>query len=193
LKGGEKCLSMLDVAWRAWLGGLYRICGGLSDVLQPGTLHPLNPLLTHVAAYAKGVRESGGVLEVGPLYRDSEHTGSQLCNSWGCGAASTNLAFLPEGQITGCSALAMLLPRFPVLLLGDVMRGLDGDAVTQLLSLAQAGPEHRLKCQKCSAATDCAGGCLAINYAESSSAFLPPDFYCQTISAIPKAWATLWG
>jgi uncharacterized protein len=152
----------------------------------------LTEALGEVALFMREVNRHGGQLEVGPIYRESEHIGQKLTESWGCHAGSTNLAFLPNGQIAGCSALAMLVTTFPELVLGDVRNGLDDEAVARFLERAQAGGGKRPRCQACPTATDCAGGCLAINYSTTGVPLTPPDFYCQTISMIPGAWHTAW-
>ncbi len=148
--------------------------------------------LMDVANYVREGNRKGGQLDVGPLYRESEHVGGVLSDRWGCHAASTNLAFLPNGQVAGCSALAMMVRRFPELVLGDVFVGLDQEALDHLLRLAQAPGERRPRCQGCQVANNCTGGCLAINLATSGSALAPPDLYCSTISAIPAAWQEAW-
>jgi radical SAM protein with 4Fe4S-binding SPASM domain len=148
--------------------------------------------LEGIGLYLREVNDKGARLEVGPIYRESEHVDERLSDCWGCHAASTNLAFLPSGHIAGCSALAMLVSNFPALVLGHVSTGLCDEAVDQLLQLAQARGDQRSACQHCGAAANCTGGCLAINYATSGSALTPPGFYCQTISMIPKAWRLAW-
>jgi radical SAM protein with 4Fe4S-binding SPASM domain len=86
----------------------------------------------------------------------------------------------------------MLVTAFPELALGDVRNGLADEAVARLLEVAQAGSCDRSKCQACPTAGDCAGGCLAINYATTGIALSPPEFYCQTISTISGAWHEAW-
>jgi len=129
---------------------------------------------------------------VGPLYRFSEHLGGVLKDSWGCHAASTNLAFMPNGQIVGCSSLAMLATQYPELIIGDVVAGIYTDALNRFLELAQAGLQRRPYCQRCEAAPNCTGGCLAINLSQNGTYFFPPSFYCRTISIIPTAWSYAW-
>lgn len=148
--------------------------------------------LEDIAAYMRETNSVGKPLEVGPLYRESEHVDGKLSDYWGCHAGSSNLAFLPTGQITGCSALAMVTSRFPELVLGDVWSGLDEEAVTHLVETAQAPGENRPACRGCKTATNCTGGCLAINYSTNEAAITPPYFYCEAISAIPDAWQTAW-
>ncbi len=148
--------------------------------------------LHDVAQYMRRVNATGARLEVGPLYRDSEHVGGVLSDRWGCHAGSANLAFLPTGQVTGCSSLAMLVRRFPELVLGDVTNGLDNRAIDRMLQLAQEAGENRPACRGCEASADCTGGCLAINYSTTGVPLVPPEFYCRTISAIPKAWDEAW-
>jgi len=145
-----------------------------------------------VAGYMREVNSKDYQIDVGPLYRESEHVGGILSDRWGCQAASTNLAFLPNGQVTGCSALAMLISRFPELVLGDVFDGLNQLGIDHLLRLAQARGQDRPACQGCHVAVNCTGGCLAINYSTSGLALTPPDVYCQTISTIPEAWRRAW-
>jgi uncharacterized protein len=152
----------------------------------------LTEALNKIAAIIRESSARDGQLEVGPIYRQSEHVGGQLCDAWGCHAASSNLAFLPDGGVTGCSALAMLVPNFPDLLIGDVWNGLDEGALAKMLQSAQAGLWDRPKCLGCVTAANCTGGCLAINYATTGAPFEPPDFYCRIISAIPSAWHQAW-
>lgn len=145
-----------------------------------------------VADYLREVNSEGTRLEVGPLFERSEHVGGQLAECWGCRSASSNLAFLPNGQVAGCSALGMIAAEFPELILGDVWNGLDAAALARLLRAARRGVEERPGCQGCPTAPDCTGGCLAINYAQNRAAGNPPEFYCRTIAAIPKAWTRAW-
>jgi len=152
----------------------------------------LSQSLMDVAGYMREMNNKGSQINVGPLYRDSEHIGGTLSDRWGCHAASTNLAFLPNGQVAGCSALAMLVCRFPELVLGDVANGLDQQAIDYVLRLAQAHREQRPLCQGCQVGSNCTGGCLAINYSTTGSPFIPPDVYCKTISTIPVAWHRAW-
>jgi len=63
--------------------------------------------------------------EISPIIKNSEHVEERLCNIWGCKAGATNLAFLPNGQIAGCSALAMLIPEYPNLVIGDIYSGIN--------------------------------------------------------------------
>jgi uncharacterized protein len=142
--------------------------------------------------YMREVTSSGGRLEVGPLYRASEHVGGVLKDSWGCHAASTNLAFMPNAQIVGCSSLAMLAARYPELVIGDIVDGVNTDALERFLELAQADAKQRPHCQSCEAAPNCTGGCLAINLSQNGDPFSPPYFYCRTISMIPVAWGYAW-
>lgn len=148
--------------------------------------------LYSIAALLKNQREREVPLQIGPLYQESEHVGGRLKNTWGCHAGSTNLAFLPDGSISGCSALAMLVPKFPELVIGDVWRGIYDGNLAKLLELAQANIDARPKCQDCATADNCAGGCLAINYATSGVPLEPPNFYCQMLSALPLAWRKAW-
>jgi uncharacterized protein len=143
--------------------------------------------------YMRQVRSAGGQLEIGPLYRSTEHVGGVLKDNWGCHAASTNLAFMPTGQIVGCSSLAMLSARYPELIIGDIVGGVHVDALDKFLELAQAGLEQRPHCQHCGTAPNCTGGCLAINLSQNGAPFIPPHFYCRTISIIPVAWRCAWG
>lgn len=132
-------------------------------------------------------------IEMGPLYRNSEHVGGMLANSWGCKAGSTNIAFLPNGQITGCSALAMLIPRFPTLVLGDIRNGIDEPSVQDLFRYSQAQVENRPLCKNCEGAENCSGGCIAINLSVNNNPLSPPPFYCNTISSLSDAWQLAWG
>jgi len=149
--------------------------------------------LLEVADYIREVNQNGKLIEVGPLFQESEHVGGFLSEVWGCHAASSNLAFLPDGQVTGCSALAMEIQRFPNLNLGNVFDGLNQNAVDNLLEVAQTSGKDRPACNGCNAATNCTGGCLAINYSTNGKALTPPAVYCNNISTIPEAWNRAWG
>jgi uncharacterized protein len=148
--------------------------------------------LNEVAMVIRDEVARDSYLEIGPLYRESEHVGNALHDIWGCKAGTSHLAFLPDGSISGCSSLAMLIPQFPELVIGDVWKGFDDNALTHLQQLALAGQGSRIECQKCSTKDNCAGGCLAINYSTTRNPLQPPNFYCRTISVIPKAWNTAW-
>ena len=148
--------------------------------------------LNEVAVVIREETAKGCCLEIGPLYRESEHVGNALHDIWGCKAGSSHLAFLPDGSISGCSSLAMLIPKFPELVVGNVWKGFDDNALTHLQQLAQERQGGRLECQQCSTKDNCAGGCLAINYATTKNPLQPPSFYCRTISAIPEAWNAAW-
>jgi len=164
-----------------------------------GTVHWLRSDITRflrgleaVASFMRGTRLAGKRLEVGPLYQKSEHIGGQLTDSWGCGAVSTNIAILPDGRVSGCSSLAMLALKFPNVIIGDVQHGIDNEAASDLLAIAQAGYSHRPRCKECSVSANCAGGCLAINYAQLGKPLIPPRFYCRSMAALPKAWKIAW-
>jgi len=145
-----------------------------------------------IARFMCDVRLAGGRLEVGPMYRESEHVGGVLKDTWGCHAASSNIAFMPNGQIAGCSSLAMLATRYPDLVIGDVTSGINEDCAAHVIALAQAALDLRKDCQGCDSSRNCTGGCLAINLSQNGAPFSPPPFYCRTISAIPAAWRLAW-
>lgn len=148
--------------------------------------------LGEVAGLMRELNNSAAELEVGPLYRESEHVGEKLEDCWGCRAGVTNLAFLPNGQVAGCSALGMLVAKLPELVLGDVWDGIADEAIARLLAMSQAGICGRPRCQTCPAAKRCGGGCLAINYSTTALPLIPPEFYCRTISAISENWQQAW-
>ena len=149
--------------------------------------------LLETACYVRQVNLGGGSLDVGPLYEHTQHVGGALRDSWGCQAASSNLAFMPNGWIVGCSALGMLASRYPEVIIGDLAHGVDGAAVDHFLQFAQGGPEDRPRCHKCKVADNCTGGCLAINLSHGHAPFSAPAFYCRTMAAIPAAWESAWG
>jgi uncharacterized protein len=153
----------------------------------------LSRSLMNVADLIRDLNSEGHRIGVGPLRQESEHVGGILANCWGCHAASRNLAFLPNGQVTGCSALAMLVCKHPKLVLGDVFNGLNQPSVDNLVGLAKTRGEDRPICRNCETAANCTGGCLAINYSTTGLALIPPDIYCKTISTIPQAWGKAWG
>lgn len=146
-----------------------------------------------VADYVREENSQGRTIEVSPLLRESQHIGGILTETWGCHAGSSNLAFLPTGEIAGCSALAMIMSGYSHLLLGDVFNGLRQCAIDRMVAVAQSVGEERESCVKCSIANDCTGGCLAINYSTMGKPFLPPQLYCKLIGAIPLGWCRAWG
>ena len=148
--------------------------------------------LLGIARFMRDVRLAGGRLEVGPMYRESEHVGGMLKDRWGCHAASSNIAFMPNGQIAGCSSLAMLVTRYPDLVIGDIASGIDDDCAAHVIALSQAAVGLRKGCQGCDSSVNCSGGCLAINLSQNGLPFSPPPFYCRAISAIPAAWRLAW-
>ncbi|MGA2527507.1 MAG: SPASM domain-containing protein [Smithellaceae bacterium] len=95
--------------------------------------------------------------------------------------------------MSGCSALAMIATKFPELIIGDVFNGINQLSTNNLILLAQAGSDDRAACKGCQAASNCTGGCLAINYSTTGLATVPPKVYCRTISTIPEAWSYAWG
>ena len=153
----------------------------------------LSQSLMDVADYVRELCNNGHGINVSPIERESEHVGNVLSNVWGCHAASTNLAFLPNGKISGCSALAMLAAKFPQVIIGDVFNGIDQLSTDNLIMLAQTCGDDRAACLSCQTAPNCTGGCLAINYSTTGVAMVPPKVYCKTISTIPEAWRYAWG
>ncbi len=191
----DACSSLSDNVHQLYDLGLKHIdVGPTYDTVKwsESNVSILIDSLLDIGRYIRKVRSSGGELELGPLYRFTEHVGGALQNSWGCHAGSTNLAFMPNGQIVGCSSLAMLTTRFPGLIIGDVKNGMYGDVLDRFLEIAQASVDRRMYCKNCKTAPNCTGGCLAINLSQCGSPFSPPNFYCRTISVIPKAWHYAW-
>jgi len=131
-------------------------------------------------------------IDIGPLYQNSEHINCKLKGVWGCSAGSSNIAILPNGDIAGCSSLAMISNKHSELIIGNVLLGLDQEKVDNALELVNAGESNRKKCKSCKAKNNCYGGCLAINYATTNSAYLPPAIYCKTIMNIEKGWSIIW-
>jgi uncharacterized protein len=153
----------------------------------------LSQSLVDVADYVRELYNNGHRINISPIEKESEHIGNVLSNKWGCHAASANLAFLPNGKISGCSALAMLAAKFPELIIGDVFNGIDQLLTDNFIMLAQTGSDNRTACKGCQTASNCTGGCLAINYSTTGLAMVPPKIYCKTISTIPEAWRHAWG
>ncbi len=148
--------------------------------------------LHDVAHYIKKQRTHGNEIRISPLEKDSNHINGNLDNEWGCHAGVSNLAFLPDGSITGCSALAMLSKSHPEIIVGDINKGLDQTLINDLKALSLADIKKRKNCKQCDTSPNCAGGCLAINFATTGKSFMPPLVYCETISAIAKGWSIAW-
>jgi uncharacterized protein len=132
-------------------------------------------------------------IEISPLNRNSEHINEFLKNNWGCKAGVTNLAFMPNGDIVGCSSLVMLTRKYPNLIIGNVKSGVEETALDNLFELTQAPEERRQSCKKCQSKDNCSGGCLAINLSSNQEPLTPPQFYCNIISKIPVEWENAWG
>lgn len=154
---------------------------------SPEQISQLSKSIIDVAYFIRGAKG-----DVGPIYRNTVHVNKQLQGVWGCEAASTTLAFLPDGSIAGCSALAMLVASFPELILGNTSDGLDQTAIDYTIKLASATEIERPECAFCRTADNCAGGCLAFNLSSTLAPFSPPKIYCSTISIIPEAWNIAW-
>ncbi|HKZ39484.1 MAG TPA: radical SAM protein, partial [Candidatus Hodarchaeales archaeon] len=152
----------------------------------------LTDSLLQIAEIIKASRMNGEDVEIGPLYKDSDHQDGALADTWGCHACSSNLAFLPEGDISGCSSLAMLSPKHPELIIGNVENGVDQPSLDAVLHLVQASLSYRPICKKCNSAENCSGGCLAINLSEKEMPHIPPNFYCACIGILPKALRLAW-
>jgi uncharacterized protein len=148
--------------------------------------------LKECAKFMREVNEHDFV-EIGPIYQHSEHVHERLRDNWGCKAGATNLAFLPNGKISGCSALAMISPNFPNLVIGDIKTGINDIALQNLFSYSQAHIENRTSCKSCDTGTNCSGGCVAINLSVNSVPLNPPEFYCKTISLLPNVCREAWG
>jgi uncharacterized protein len=148
--------------------------------------------LTKVAKWIRQNRDKIDGLEIGPIYRNSEHHSNALQNVWGCSAGSTNIAFLPNGDICGCSSLAMISSRRPNLVLGSAKLGVDQLKLDKFIETVAASELVREKCSSCDSRMNCSGGCLAINYSTCDAPFAPPDIYCRTISSIEEMWKIAW-
>lgn len=148
--------------------------------------------LHEVANYIKEQRTNGNEIRITPLEKDSNHINGILENEWGCHAGITNLAFLPDGSITGCSALAMASKDHPEIIIGDINKGIDQVLINDLKTLSLADFQNRKKCKQCEISPNCTGGCLAINLATTGRSLVPPLVYCETITAITKEWFVAW-
>lgn len=145
--------------------------------------------LIDLAYYIRENKDLFPDLDIGPIYKNSEHTGGKLLNIWGCSAGLSNIAILPNGQITGCSSLGMMTSRKSELILGDVFNGVEDSKIDHLTNLTNANGELKDYCRICSIKKNCTGGCLAINLADNDHAFSPPNIYCQSIKTIDEAWS----
>ena len=132
-------------------------------------------------------------IDIGPIYKNTEHHNFGLRGQWGCSAGSSNIAILPNGEIYGCSSLAMISNRKPELLIGNVGSGIDQLKIDNLTNLINADCTSRGKCYSCTSKDNCYGGCLAINYSTTDSVFDSPPIYCSIIANIQKAWEIAWG
>jgi uncharacterized protein len=153
----------------------------------------VSKMFLKVADILKEIKENDLPIMITPLYSETEHRGDKLKNCWGCGSTTSNLAFMPDGQISGCSALAMIATKYPQVIIGDIFSGINEESLVNLQSFCQAGIESRKKCQNCNTADNCNGGCVAMNLSQYGQPLKIPDFYCNIISVIPEVWKTVWG
>jgi radical SAM protein with 4Fe4S-binding SPASM domain len=116
-----------------------------------------------------------------------------LSKSWGCNAGTSNIAFLPNGDIAGCSSLAMISKTIPDLVFGNINDGIVQNKIDSFIQKARADLSVREKCRTCAVVDNCTGGCLAINYSTNQNAFDPPSIYCESIRTIEEAWEIAWG
>lgn len=150
-------------------------------------------MFVEVGEILKIIKENNLNILITPLYKETDHTGGQLKNIWGCGSTTSNLAFMPDGKISGCSALAMIANKYPRVIIGDIYSGINEEALSNLQSLCQADLYYRKKCHDCKTVDDCNGGCVAMNLSQNGKPLNPPDFYCNIISVIPEVWKNVWG
>lgn len=148
--------------------------------------------LIEVAKYTKTNISKFPEIEIGPVYKNTDHTNNYLMHCWGCNAGSSNLAFLPNGDISGCSSLAMLSAEHPNLIVGNIFTGIEQKKIINLVGNATANGSKRRKCANCYIKKNCSGGCLAINYSTNRTFFDPPMIYCESIGSIPEAWELAW-
>jgi uncharacterized protein len=149
--------------------------------------------LIAVALIIKNIKRINPDIEIGPIYKDSEHIKGVLSKSWGCHAGTSNIAFLPNGEIAGCSSLAMISKTIPDLVFGNVNDGIVQNKIDSFIQKARADLSVRNKCRTCAIADNCTGGCLAINYSTNQNPFDPPLIYCESIRTIEEAWEIAWG
>ncbi len=157
-----------------------------------GTIASFSQSLLEIAKIIKKKKLSNPYLEIGPIYKYSEHIDNRLASCWGCNAGSSNIAILPNGDITGCSSLAMLVKKHPDLIIGNVMTGLNDKALRTIINRATADKSMRKSCRNCGVKLNCSGGCLAINYSCNDKAFIPPAIYCETIRTVRDALEIAW-
>ena len=176
--------------------GIYRIDVGPAYgtvIWQPEQVKLLTDSFLEIAEIQREGSIDGRNLVIGPLYRDSDHHGGILADTWGCHAGSSHLAFLPDGQIAGCSSLAMLSQVFPNLILGNLNKGIDQNSLDVFQRLTHAPISKRPACITCDTAANCSGGCIAINLSDTGKPNVPPAFYCDCIGVLPKALSLAWG
>jgi uncharacterized protein len=157
-----------------------------------GTINEFNDGLRS-CAYFIAEKKYTDPIEIGPLYANSQHRDSMLQEHWGCRAGATNLAFMPNGEIVGCSALGMVKYRYPELIIGHVRTGVNGDSLGEFFRCTQAGQNKRNSCLNCAGSANCTGGCLAINLATTGTQFQSPEFYCSMMKNLPIALGLAWG
>lgn len=156
----------------------------------------INDFIHSLVLVAKWIRQNKKKienLEIGPIYSNSDHHSKKLQGAWGCSAGSSNIAFLPNGDICGCSALAMISAKRPDLILGSAAYGVNQATLDSFIETVNGNIMCREKCRNCSSSKNCSGGCLAINYSSNDSPFSPPEIYCRTISSLEHLWNIAWG
>ena len=139
------------------------------------------------------IKHSSPNIVISPLERDTIHIDDKLGDSIGCSAFDSSLALLPDGQISGCSSLAMISPQYPEMIVGNVFQGINSESLDKVLGIINAPKSIRPRCKVCKTYSNCTGGCIAMNLSDTKSYHFPPVYYCCIISSLQKAWKVAWG
>lgn len=120
-----------------------------------------------------------GLVEVGLI---DEAYAANISTGWGCGAGSGRIAVAPDGTLYGCTKLAFAAKdQVKKYALGNIFDGFT--EIQNRLTLLNHTEDIRPKCQNCSLARRCNGGCYAANLTDTGCIFQPSDTYCKLIYA----------
>jgi len=99
-----------------------------------------------------------------------------LSDIWGCGAGRRRLCVNARGEIYGCARFAAIDNGRGALKLGDVWNGIYNRS--ERTQLCRGSVWLRPACVECAFASQCTGGCPAINFEETGSIFDPAPHEC---------------
>ena len=108
---------------------------------------------------------------------------------WGCGAGRGGIRLSVDGKLQACAKVQGLNNLAGLIDLGDVWKGFTSNK--DRIAFTAFNQHLREPCMDCQLASDCIGGCPAVNAEATGSPFLPDPMECKLtkISLMAKAHA----